>query len=871
MRKPTPRTLRQQVFLTVLPLVALLIGSGIAGTALVWHLGHLSGEILRGSYSSVIAMERLNESLENIDSSFQYALAGQPEPASAQYQASWKSYLENLRLEQGSVSVPGEAEAVAKLQELTQRYRAQGDVFYRQVDRERRLRREHYYGLHGLLELFRDLKAVTLRIRDLNQASMEAASLRARATATMSVTGLFVSLLLSLGLAGFLAWNTSKKVVTPIRVLTRSLVGVSEGDLEHGVGVPASEELAELAKAFNLMVDKLRASRAAVEQSTVKLRHLNRAHHALSRCNHALVRASEEQAWMQQICSLIVVEAGYLMCWVGRSEQDGDKSVRPIAAAGHDDGYLENLHVSWGDTERGRGPVGTCIRTGQVVLASDVVSEPSLRPWRTEALRRGYGSIIAIPILVDGRPFGALTIYAAEANAFGEAEVKLLGELADDLAYGIATLRARAERAHFVEELRMLNADLERRVESRTADLRAAREREAAIGTKIQQQLLLDEPPEDVDGLEVAALTVPAQRIAGDFYGFFRHELRDCLDLVVADVMGKGVPAALLSAATKSHFPAALWHLLATCAQAELPEPRDIVTLAHTQLVDQLIDIESFVTLCYVRIDVVKRQLWLVDCGHTGLLLLRGHSGRGEILHGDNLPLGVRQGEIYGQCSVALEPGDLVVLFSDGVSEARNSSEELFGTERLIACVHDHATRPPAEIVQAVRDAVVAFSGPSLADDLTCVVVKMLPYQPASVRRDLAIGSALSELRRAREFVESFCRELPGATWSEDETSRLILAVNEALSNVMRHAYHGRADQRIEITAEAFPDRVAVRLRYQGAAFEPSKIPPPVFDGSREGGFGVFMIRSLTDTVRYYKDDLRRGCIRLEMKFHEAA
>lgn len=871
MRNPTPRTLRQQVLLTLLPLVALLVGSGIAGTALVWHLGHLSGEILRENYTSVIAMERLNESLENIDSSFQYALAGQPEPAKAQYEASWRTYRENLRTEQSSITVPGEREAVAKLTALTERYRAQGDDFHAQPGRERRLRRDAYFGLNGLLERFRELKSVTIQIREMNQASMEAASLRARSSATLSVSALFVSLVLSLGLAGFLAWNRSKALVTPIRKLTRSLVGISEGNLEQGVSPAQSEELAELARAFNHMVEKLRASREAIEHSTAKLRHLNRAHYALSRCNHALVRATEEQGWMQQICRLIIEQAGYRLCWVGRLEQDDEKSVRPIASAGFDDGYLERARVCWSDTERGRGPTGTCIRTGKVVLASNIESDPSLGPWRTEALRHGYASSIAIPILVDGQPFGALTIYAAEPNAFEEAEVKLLSELAEDLAYGIATLRARAERAAFVEQLRTLNVELERRVESRTADLRAARDREATIGKKIQQQLLLDEAPQDVEGLEVAALTVPSQDIAGDFYGFFRHERSDCLDLLVADVMGKGVPAALLSAATKSHFPESLWHLLASCSQGELPEPRDIVTLAHTQMAEQLIDIESFVTLCYARIDVVKRQLSLVDCGHTGVLLLRGAAGACEILHGDNLPLGIRQGEIYGQRSISLEPGDLLVLYSDGVTEARSSSGEFFGTERLIACVREHAALRPRDFVEAVRDAVVGFSGPILADDLTCVVAKILPYQPAIQRQELVIGSMLGELRLGRHFVETFCRNLPGAPLAEDGISRLVLAVNEALSNVMKHAYQGRDDQRIDIMAEAFPDRVGVRLRYQGAAFDPAKIPLPAFDGSRESGFGVFMIRNLAGTVRYYKDDLRRSCIRLETKFHAAA
>ena len=612
---------------------------------------------------------------------------------------------------------------------------------------------------------------------------------------------------------------------------------------------------------------------AAIERRNAeeRLRRLNRAHRALSDSNHALVRASDERALIAQICRLIVEEAGHRLCWLGRAEHDDAKTVRPIASAGFDEGYLEGLHVTWADSERGRGPTGTCIRTGKVVVARNIATDPLLAPWRADALRRGYASSIAIPVVLDGPPPGALTIYSAEPDAFADAEVALLTELAEDLAYGIATLRMRTERIRALEELRVLNAELELRVAGRTADLKAAYEREANVGAKIQQQLLLDEPPHDTPGLQVAALTVPSRRIGGDFYGFFGHEGKDCLDLIVADVMGKGVPAALLGAATKSQFPEALWHLMATSATGDLPEPREIVTLAHTHLARQLIDIESFVTLCYTRIDVAKRRLELVDCGHTGVLHLHARTGLCDVLHGENLPLGVREGEIYGQLSVPLEPEDIVVLYSDGVTEARNPARELFGVERLVACVQKHVASEPAALIEAIREAVIAFSGArTFADDLTCVVAKLLPYEAPVARADIGIGSALSELHLAREFVEAFCEALPDHRIAEDGVASLVLAVDEATCNVMKHAYHGRDDQRIDITAEAFNDRVAVRLRYQGAPFDPSAIPPPSFDGSRESGFGLFMIAKSVDGVRYYKDDLKRSCIRLEKRRDDA-
>jgi sigma-B regulation protein RsbU (phosphoserine phosphatase) len=134
----------------------------------------------------------------------------------------------------------------------------------------------------------------------------------------------------------------------------------------------------------------------------------------------------------------------------------------------------------------------------------------------------------------------------------------------------------------------------------------------------------------------VAALTIPSQRIDGDFYVFLRHS-NESLDVIVGDVMGKGVPAALLGAATKSHFLRALSDLMVLAKDRKLPEPKEIVMLAHAELVRHLIDLDSFVTLCYARFDMGRRSLDLVDCGHTGVVHLHGKTGLHEIKTVDSI------------------------------------------------------------------------------------------------------------------------------------------------------------------------------------------------------------------------------------------
>jgi PAS domain S-box-containing protein len=163
----------------------------------------------------------------------------------------------------------------------------------------------------------------------------------------------------------------------------------------------------------------------------------------ISECNQAIVRSGDENSLMREICRILVDTGGYRMAWAGCAELSGKKRVIPKASYGFDEGYLKTLDITWADTRRGRGPTGTAVRTGRPSIARDIPNSRRFAPWRKDAIAHGYASSIALPIQLEGARCGALNIYAGSPDAFDAEEVRLLDELAQDIAHGISALRSK--------------------------------------------------------------------------------------------------------------------------------------------------------------------------------------------------------------------------------------------------------------------------------------------------------------------------------------------------------------------------------------------------------------------------------------------
>ncbi|HEX2949822.1 MAG TPA: ATP-binding protein [Armatimonadota bacterium] len=180
-----------------------------------------------------------------------------------------------------------------------------------------------------------------------------------------------------------------------------------------------------------------------VTERTQELDRTNRALRILSSSNQVMLRATDEGELLQQICGIVVEYGGYPLAWIGYAEHDEQCTVRPVAQTGAPPGFLDDLHITWSDTPQGQGVTGTAIRTGEASIIRNVATDPRAAPWRVVGKPLGYISAIALPLAANGQTLGALTIYGNEPSAFTETEVQLLGEMANDCAFGIITLRTR--------------------------------------------------------------------------------------------------------------------------------------------------------------------------------------------------------------------------------------------------------------------------------------------------------------------------------------------------------------------------------------------------------------------------------------------
>jgi len=297
----------------------------------------------------------------------------------------------------------------------------------------------------------------------------------------------------------------------------------------------------------------------------------------------------------------------------------------------------------------------------------------------------------------DQGTFGCLCLGRRPgAEIFTAGDLKLATVLASQAA--VALENGRLHRQHRQEEERMIRL-----------------EEEFRLARSIQGNLLPKTIP-TLPGYELAGGTLPAQSVGGDYYDFIPMDEAH-LALCLGDVSGKGMPAALLMA-----------HLQATIRGQALLRSEPGQCLWHSnRLLFHSTDLERFATCFYGVLDTQEHRLCYANAGHEHPLHFRGNGRPGRLEEG-GIVLGILEGAEYADTTLPIAPGDLIVVYSDGITDASDRSGEPFGEDRLIELVNSHVNEPAPVLLEHILDGVRAHAGdePQL-DDMTLAVVRRLP------------------------------------------------------------------------------------------------------------------------------------------------
>ena len=326
------------------------------------------------------------------------------------------------------------------------------------------------------------------------------------------------------------------------------------------------------------------------------------------------------------------------------------------------------------------------------------------KPIAKEIFRReGIRSFAHIPIASEGAPpVGVLSVFSRSiVGLFTEQFVELLESLAGQLAQAVRIVSEREARER-------------EREQKEAAQLENARvTRDLELAKQIQLSLLPVAPPQ-LPGVSIACRCVPASHVGGDYYDFFPRG-GDLVDIVMADVSGHSVGAALIMVETRSVLRAQMQATMSTGA---------LLGVLNTLLYEDLTRAELFITMFCGKFDARRSVLSYSNAGHTRPLLLRG--GSWQELDAEGLILGVDQQVAFEEKSVRLEPGDLLFIFTDGIIEAEGAPGEFFGVPRLGELLSGMREESPEAMIDAVLERLAAFStsGP-LQDDVSMVVMKV--------------------------------------------------------------------------------------------------------------------------------------------------
>jgi serine phosphatase RsbU (regulator of sigma subunit)/anti-sigma regulatory factor (Ser/Thr protein kinase) len=479
------------------------------------------------------------------------------------------------------------------------------------------------------------------------------------------------------------------------------------------------------------------------------------------------------------------------------------------------------------------------------------LDSPALRKLKEAGVK------VAVPLVSQGELIGLLNLGTRlSEQEYTTDDRRLLNTLATQAA----------------PALRVAQLARQQQIEARE---RERMEQELRVARVIQQTLLPKSMP-DLRGWQLDALWQPARAVSGDFYDYIAFPDGQ-LGLVVGDVTDKGVPAALVMATTRSIFRAAL---------ERFRSPGEVLSSVNDLLCPD-ISPNMFVTCLYILLDPTTGHLRFANAGHNLPAHLSGEGVRE--LRATGMPLGLMPGMTYEETEAQLQPGDGLVLYSDGLVEAHNVEGEMFGfphLRALLARKNNQSKRLEEPIAQFLMEELASYTGADWEqeDDVTLVTLEYLAVEGSvlpATKQDPAeetwnmLGefSLASEPGNELQVMEEVATIVQASPLPRERMERLKTAVAEATMNAMEHGNHYRDDLTVDIQVLASPSAIKVRISDYGNDHIIPEPETPDLEAKLAGlqsprGWGLFLIKNMVDEMKVYSDEIHHT-VELIFKFEE--
>lgn len=373
-------------------------------------------------------------------------------------------------------------------------------------------------------------------------------------------------------------------------------------------------------------------------------------------------------------------------------------------------------------------------------------------------------------------------------------------------------------------------------------------DQELRVAHEIQNRLLPQTLPK-MEKLSFGAISIPAHAIGGDYYDFINLDSGN-IGIIIADIVGKGVPAALLMVMVKSIMQSNIRHL---------DSPKAAMKKMNQILCDDPV-FNKYVPIFYIILNPKKLSFKFCNAGHEPAILFS--QGEFKMLDTEGFPLGAWEDSEYEEKEIKLKDGDILAMFTDGITEARNSLGEYYGLDRLKELIKKFKTLKASDIIENIYHKIEEFSNiAELHDDLTMIIVKgefdlskIDQYEHVKETHEIKVLSSKKQIAIIRNEVEKIAKKME---FPEDEIFNIKLAINEAQANIIEHAYQGDEKGEILFKFFSYEDRLEIMIKDYGKGMDSKTIKEDEkhLDELEGSGLGLFLINQLMDKVDYKRTE----------------